>query len=212
MSELIFAISGGKAVLQADGRMPVGLRHLIGSGLLVAVGYIDPGNWATDIAGGSRFGYHLLMVVFVAAFLALGFQVWCRGWRWRPAGPGHADGAPSAAPARPRRLAGGQAAVLATALANTIGGAIALRLFGIPLMAGVAMTGAGTYAVALFARGNAQRHERIIGLLLAIVSVSFMYLLFQANPSWTAVTGQQADGALRAPEGFMIAWASWAPP
>lgn len=209
MSELIYAISGGKATLQDGGKMPAGLRRLIGSGLLVAVGYIDPGNWATDIAGGSRFGYHLLMVVFVAAFLALGFQVLVS----RLALATGEDLAALTVRHLPRPLAraawlAGEAAILATALAELIGGAIALRLlFDIPLMAGVAMTGAGTYAVLLFARDNAERHERIIGLLLAIVSVSFVYLLFQANPSWTAVAQDAARpaGALRSPEGFMIA-------
>ncbi|AOB31814.1 manganese transporter [Bordetella sp. H567] len=209
MSELIFAISGGKAALQADGRMPAGLRRLIGSGLLVAVGYIDPGNWATDIAGGSRFGYQLLMVVFLAAFLALGFQVLVS----RLALATGQDLAALTVRHLPRPLAraawlAGEAAILATALAELIGGAIALRLlFSIPLMVGVAMTGAGTYAVLLFARDNAQRHERIIGLLLAIVSVSFVYLLFQARPEWAAVAQDAARpaSALRAPEGFLIA-------
>ncbi|OZI61259.1 Nramp family divalent metal transporter [Bordetella genomosp. 11] len=209
MSELIYAISGGKAALQDGGKMPAGLRRLIGSGLLVAVGYIDPGNWATDIAGGSRFGYHLLMVVFLAAFLALGFQVLVS----RLALATGQDLATLTVRHLPRPLArtawlAGEAAILATALAELIGGAIALRLlFGIPLMAGVAMTGAGTYAVLLFARNNAERHERIIGLLLAIVSVSFVYLLFQANPAWTEVASgaAQPTRALRSPEGFMIA-------
>lgn len=209
MTELIYAISGGKAALQQGGKVPAGLRRLIGSGLLVAVGYIDPGNWATDIAGGSRFGYHLLMVVFVAAFLALGFQILVS----RLALATGQDLAALTVRYLPRPLAraawlAGEAAILATALAELIGGAIALRLlFGIPLMAGVAMTGAGTYAVLLFARNNAERHERIIGILLAIVSVSFVYLLFRANPDWTAVAqgAAQPGNALRAPEGFLIA-------
>ncbi|ANN67649.1 Nramp family divalent metal transporter [Bordetella bronchialis] len=209
MTELIFAMSGGKAALQEGGRMPAGLRRLVGSGLLVAVGYIDPGNWATDIAGGSRFGYHLLMVVFVAAFLALGFQVLVS----RLALATGQDLAALTVRHLPRPLAraawlAGEAAILATALAELIGGAIALRLlFGIPLMAGVAMTGAGTYAVLLFARDNAERHERVIGILLAIVSVSFVYLLFQAHPDWTAVAkgAAQPAGALRSADGFLIA-------
>jgi manganese transport protein len=209
MSELILAISGGKRVLQDGDKMPAGLRRLVGSGLLVAVGYIDPGNWATDIAGGSRFGYHLLMVVFAAAFLALGFQILVS----RLALATGQDLAALTVRHLPRPLAraawlAGEAAILATALAELIGGAIALRLlFGIPLMAGVAMTGAGTYAVLLFARNNTDRHERVVGMLLAIVSVSFVYLLFQANPDWAAVAhgATQPAGALRTPEGFMIA-------
>jgi manganese transport protein len=209
MSNLIFAISGGKAVLQDGGKIHASLRRLVGSGMLVAVGYIDPGNWATDIAGGSRFGYHLLMVVFVAAFLALGFQILVS----RLALATGQDLAALTVRYLPLPLArtawiAGEAAILATALAELIGGAIALRLlFGIPLMAGVAMTGAGTYAVLLFARDNADRHERVIGILLAIVSVSFVFLLFEANPSWSAVAhgAVRPVAALRAPEGFLIA-------
>jgi manganese transport protein len=209
VSNLIFAISGGKAALQEGGNIHAGLRRLVGSGLLVAVGYIDPGNWATDIAGGSSFGYHLLMVVFMAAFLALGFQILVS----RLALATGEDLAALTLRYLPRPLAraawlAGEAAILATALAELIGGAIALRLLlGVPLMAGVAMTGVGTYAVLLFARDNADRHERVIGMLLAIVSVSFVFLLFKANPDWTAVAqgAAQPVSALRAPEGFLIA-------
>jgi manganese transport protein len=209
VTNLIFAISGGKAVPQGNGRVRASLRRLVGSGLLVAVGYIDPGNWATDIAGGSSFGYHLLMVVFVAALLALGFQVLVS----RLALATGEDLAALTVRHLPRPLAraawlAGEAAILATALAELIGGAIALRLlFGVPLTAGVAMTGAGTYAVLLFARNNADRHERVIGILLAIVSVSFVFLLFKANPDWTAVAQGtlRPANALRDPAGFMIA-------
>ena len=75
MTGFIYAISGGNAALAQDARVSANLRRMVGSGILVAVGYIDPGNWATDIAGGSGFGYGLLMVVITSAFLALGFQV-----------------------------------------------------------------------------------------------------------------------------------------
>ena len=82
----------------------------------------------------------------------------------------------------------GEAAILATALAELVGGAIALRLlFGLPLLGGVAVTGVGTFAVLALTRGNADRHERVIAVLLAIVAASFVFLLFKANPAWTEV-------------------------
>ena len=82
----------------------------------------------------------------------------------------------------------GEAAILATALAELVGGAIALRLlFGLPLLVGVAVTGVGTFAVLALTRGNADRHERVIAVLLAIVAASFVFLLFKANPAWTEV-------------------------
>lgn len=209
MTGLIFAISGGKAMLAGDRNMSASLRRLVGSGLLVAVGYIDPGNWATDIAGGSSFGYRLMMVVFAAATLALGFQVLVS----RLALATGEDLATLTVRHLPRPLArtawlAGEAAILATALAELIGGAIALRLlFGLPLMAGIAMIGVGTFAVLLFARNNPSRHEWVIGVLLAIVSVSFVFLLFKANPDWTEVARgtMQPGPALRDPSGFLIA-------
>ena len=75
MTGLIVAMSGGKSALAQNAQLSASMRRMVGSGLLVAVGYIDPGNWATDIAGGSGFGYGLLSVVIASALLALGFQV-----------------------------------------------------------------------------------------------------------------------------------------
>ncbi|MFC4276825.1 Nramp family divalent metal transporter [Achromobacter aloeverae] len=209
MTKLILALSGNKALAAHDRQVSLGLRRLVGSGLLVAVGYIDPGNWATDIAGGSGFGYHLMMVVFVAAFLALGFQVLVS----RLALATGEDLATLTVRHLPRSLArvswlAGEAAILATALAELIGGAIALRLlFNLPLLAGVGVTAAGTFAVLAVARGNADRHERIIAVLLSIVSVSFIFLLFKVQPDWSAVAHGTVTPAraLRDPAGFLIA-------
>lgn len=102
----------------------------------------------------------------------------------------------------------GEAAILATALAELVGGAIALRLlFGLPPLGGVAVTGVGTFAVLALTRGNADRHERVIAVLLAIVAASFVFLLFKANPAWIEVAQGVArtGGALRDPQGFLIA-------
>ncbi|KOF53514.1 MULTISPECIES: Nramp family divalent metal transporter [unclassified Achromobacter] len=208
MTGLILAISGGRAA-RHNVQLSASLRRMVGSGMLVAVGYIDPGNWATDIAGGSGYGYGLLMVVFASAFLALGFQVLVS----RLALATGEDLATLTARHLSPRVAkaawlAGEAAILATALAELIGGAIALRLlFGLPLLAGVAVTGVGTFVVLALARGNADRHERVIAALLAVVAMSFVFLLFEANPSWTAMAGgvAQTGRALRDPEGFMIA-------
>lgn len=209
MTGFIYAISGGNAALAQDARISANLRRMVGSGILVAVGYIDPGNWATDIAGGSGFGYGLLMVVITSAFLALGFQVLVS----RLALATGQDLATLTARHLSPRLAktawlAGEAAILATALAELIGGAIALRLlFNLPLIAGVAVTGIGTFAVLALTRGNADRHERVIALLLSVVALSFVFLLFKANPAWTEVAhGVTETGkALRDPQGFLIA-------
>lgn len=209
MTGLIVAMSGGKSALAQNAQLSASLRRMVGSGLLVAVGYIDPGNWATDIAGGSGFGYGLLSVVIASALLALGFQVLVS----RLALATGQDLATLTARHLSPRMAkaawlAGEAAILATALAELVGGAIALRLlFGLPLLGGVAVTGVGTFAVLALTRGNADRHERVIAVLLAIVAASFVFLLFKANPAWTEVAQGVArtGGALRDPQGFLIA-------
>ena len=83
MTGLIVAMSGGKSALAQNAQLSASMRRMVGSGLLVAVGYIDPGNWATDIAGGSGFGYGLLSVVIASARCwPWASRCWCRGWRW----------------------------------------------------------------------------------------------------------------------------------
>ncbi|MFM9865898.1 Nramp family divalent metal transporter [Achromobacter xylosoxidans] len=209
MTRFIYAISGGNAAYGQDAQVTANLRRVVGSGILVAVGYIDPGNWATDIAGGSGFGYGLLLVVIASAILALGFQVLVS----RLALAAGKDLATLTARHLSPRTAkaawlAGEAAILATALAELIGGAIALRLlFNLPLLGGVAVTGVGTFAVLALTRGNADRHERVIAVLLSIVAASFVFLLFKANPAWTDVAhGMARTGqALRDPRGFLIA-------
>ena len=130
------------AALAQDAQVSANLRRMVGSGILVAVGYIDPGNWATDIAGGSGFGYGLLMVVITSAYLALGFQILVSRLALAT---GQDLATLTARHLSPRwskaAWLAGEAAILATALAELIGGAIALRLlFGLPLIAGVAVT------------------------------------------------------------------------
>jgi manganese transport protein len=209
MTSFILALSGSRAALAGRRGVSAALRRLVGSGLLIAVGYIDPGNWATDIAGGSRYGYHLMMVVFAAALLAVGFQVLVA----RLALVSGRDLAMLTVQYLPRPLArlswlAGEAAILATALAELIGGAIAVRLlFGIPLIAGVIITAVGTFAVFLYAKDRAARHEQVIGTLLAVVSMSFVFLVFKAHPDWMQVARQTAQPAraLADSHGLLIA-------
>ena len=136
MTGLIVAMSGGKSALAQNAQLSASMRRMVGSGLLVAVGYIDPGNWATDIAGGSGFGYGLLSVVIASALLALGFQVLvsrlalATGQDLATLTARHLSRMAKAA------WLAGEAAILATALAELVGGAIALRLlFGLPCWA-----------------------------------------------------------------------------
>lgn len=207
MPSLIFALAGSSA--SATRKISPNLARVVGPGLLVAVGYIDPGNWATDIAGGSGFGYALLSIVILSALIAMGFQVLVS----RTALATGENLATLTARHLPRGVSraswiAGEAAILATALAELIGGAIALRLlFGMSLISGVAVTAVGTLTVLVIARGRAERHEKIVAVLLAVVAASFVYLLFKANPEWTQVAAEAArpGSALSDSRGFMIA-------
>src|SRR5919202_1652271 len=117
------------------------LLAFLGPGYLVAVGYMDPGNWATSLAGGSAFGYTLLAVALVSSLMAILLQALC-------ARVGIATGRDLAQLCRerfPRSAAYplwllAEVAICATDLAELIGTAIALELlFGIPLLYGVAL-------------------------------------------------------------------------
>ena len=208
MTGLIVAMSGGKSALAQNAQLSASMRRMVGSGLLVAVGYIDPGNWATDIAGGSGFGYGLLSVVIASALLALGFQVLVSRLALatgqdlatltaRHLSP-HGQGRLAGRRGRHSRDRAGRAGRRRHRAAPAVRPA---------LLGGVAVTGVGTFAVLALTRGNADRHERVIAVLLAIVAASFVFLLFKANPAWIEVAQGVArtGGALRDPQGFLIA-------
>ena len=117
----------------------------LGPGYLVAVGYMDPGNWATSLAGGSKFGYALLFIALMSNIMAIVLQASVRPPR--RSRPGATSRRPAATPI-PRRSSWplwllAEIAICATDLAEVIGTAIGLNLlFGIPLEIGVLITGA----------------------------------------------------------------------
>ncbi|HEY9805492.1 MAG TPA: Nramp family divalent metal transporter, partial [Candidatus Obscuribacterales bacterium] len=146
-----------------------------GPGYLVSVGYMDPGNWATDIAGGSRFGYTLLSVILLSNLMAILLQSLCVRL-------GVATGKDLAQACRdyfsPRvsfvLWVLCEIAIAACDLAELLGSAIALQLlFGIPLIWGVCIT-AFDVLVLLFLQGKGFRYvEALIIMLVATVGVCF---------------------------------------
>lgn len=194
MSALITAIASRGEPGQSPG-LQAALRRLVGPGLLVAVGYIDPGNWATDIAGGTAYGYSLLTVVVVSSLLAMAIQTLVV----RVTIATGEDLATLTARILPRPLAllswaAGEAAILATALAELVGGAIALRLLaGLSLETGLLITAAGTLAVMLLSKGHAGLQEKLVNGLIAIVAVSFIALLVAARPDAGAMARDVAN-------------------
>ena len=121
----------------------------MGPGYLVAVGYMDPGNWATSLAGGSKFGYTLLVVALVSNIMAIVLQSLCA----RLAIASGRDLAQACRDAFPKPVAFvlwflAEVAIVATDIAEVIGTAIGLNLiFGIPLEIGVIITALDVFLI-----------------------------------------------------------------
>jgi len=162
-----------------------------GPGLMVAVGYMDPGNWATDLAGGARFGYTLLSVVLLSNLAAILLQHLAlklgivSGRDLAQACRDHYS--------RPVTLflwVICEIAIVACDLAEVIGSAIALNLlFGIPLIVGVVITSADVLVV-LFLQYRGFRYvESLVAGLIAVIGGCFGYEMIVSNPSFSAVLG-----------------------
>jgi len=127
------------------------LLSFMGPGYIVAVGYMDPGNWATSLAGGSQFGYALLFVALLSNAMAIVLQSLCA----RLAVGSGRDLAQACRDAFPRPVAWilwslAELAIVATDLAEVIGTAIGLQLlFGIPLAFGVVITALDVFLILL---------------------------------------------------------------
>jgi manganese transport protein len=157
-----------------------------GPGYLVAVGYMDPGNWATDLGGGSKFGYTLLSVVLLSSLIAMFLQS-------LSAKLGIATGRDLAQACREhysRRTSIFlwiicEVAIAACDLAEVLGSAIALQLlFHLPLLIGVILTGADVLIVlALQGRGFRWIEALVITLIVTIAGC-FAYEIFFAQPLW----------------------------
>jgi manganese transport protein len=170
------------------------LLAFAGPGYLVAVGYMDPGNWATDIAGGARFGYTLLSVIMISNLMAILLQA-------LSARLGIASGRDLAQACRDsysRRTTVAlwilcEIAIAACDLAEVVGAAIALNLlFGVPLVWGVCLTALDVLVV-LYLQHHGFRYVEalVVGLILAIAG-SFAIELWLARPA----LGGVADGFL----------------
>ena len=125
------------------------LLTFLGPGYLVAVGYMDPGNWATSLAGGSKFGYALLVVALLSNLMAIMLQSLCARLAigaGRDLAQACRDAFPRWSPGRSGLLA--EIAIIATDLAEVIGTAIGLNLlFGIPLEIGVLITALDVFLI-----------------------------------------------------------------
>ncbi|MDO7654970.1 MAG: Nramp family divalent metal transporter, partial [Paracoccaceae bacterium] len=161
----------------------------MGPGYLVAVGYMDPGNWATSLAGGAQFGYVLLSVALLSNVMAILLQSLCA----RLAIASRRDLAQACRDAFPTWLAYplwllAELAIIATDLAEVIGTAIGLNLlFGIPLEIGVFITAADVFLILWLQSKGFRWIEALIIALLAVIAACFAVLIALADPVWGEV-------------------------
>ena len=176
-------------------RMPKGasfwrkLLAFLGPGYLVAVGYMDPGNWATSLAGGSKFGYALLTVALLSNAMAIVLQSLCTRLG---VGAGR-DLAQACRDSFPRWVSfplwvSAEVAITATDLAEVIGTAIGLNLlFRIPLEIGVIITAADVFLILALQAFGFRYIEAFVVAMLGVIAACFAVQIAMADPDWGAV-------------------------
>src|SRR5271167_3884374 len=165
------------------------LLAFLGPGYLVAVGYMDPGNWATSLAGGSRFGYALLSVALLSNAMAIVLQSLCTRLG---VGAGR-DLAQACRDSYPRWVSlplwlSAEIAITATDLAEVIGTAIGLNLlFHIPLEIGVIITAADVFLILALQAFGFRWIEAFVVAMLGVIAACFAVQIAMADPDWGAV-------------------------
>ena len=161
----------------------------VGPGYLVSVGYMDPGNWATSIAGGAQFGYTLLFVALLSNIMAIILQSLCA----RLAIGSGRDLAQACRDAFPKPVAFilwalAEIAIIATDIAEVVGTAIGLNLlFGIPLEIGVIITALDVFIILWLQKLGFRWVEAFIIGLLGVIFACFFVQIAMADPEWGGV-------------------------
>lgn len=175
----------GTVVVPQTGNFWKNLVAFSGPGALVAVGYMDPGNWITSIGGGAKYGYLLLSVILISSLIAMLLQ-------YMSAKLGivtHMDLAQATRKYTGKKLGivlwiVTELAIMATDIAEVIGGAIALNLlFGIPLLIGVILTIFDVLLLLVLTRLGFRKIEAIVMTLILVILVVFLYEVMIAQPS-----------------------------
>ncbi len=178
-----------------------------GPGFLVSVGYMDPGNWATDLAGGSKFGYQLIWVILLSNLMAILLQTLC-------ARMGLVIGKDLAQCcrdfyAKPVSIALWvlcEIAIIACDVAEVIGSAVALNmLFGLPLVIGVLITGFDVMILLGLMKFGFRKIEAIVFTLVSVIFISFVVNLLLAKPDWSAAALGLVKPTLPNTEALLIA-------
>ncbi|HEX6431054.1 MAG TPA: Nramp family divalent metal transporter, partial [Niastella sp.] len=173
----------------------IGWRRILaffGPAYLVSVGYMDPGNWATDLAGGSQFGYTLIWVLLMSNLMALLLQTLSARLgivRGRDLAQANRETYPRSVNFILYLLA--EVAIAATDLAEVLGMAIGINLLtGLPLIWGVSITVLDTFLLLFLQRLGIRKMEAFIIGLVAIVGISFLIEILIAKP----IFGEIATG------------------
>jgi manganese transport protein len=183
-SPVIAQVIPGEAKQKAKG-----LLKYLGPAFVVSVAYMDPGNFATNISGGSQFAYDLLWVILWSNIMAIFVQI-------LSAKLGIATGVnlPEHCGQMFSRATNwglwsiATVAAMATDLAEFLGGVLGFNLlFDVPLMWAAALTGVITYVICHLQKYGQQLVERIITGMVAVISISYVWEMFISNPDWGAV-------------------------
>ena len=169
-----------------------------GPAFVASIAYVDPGNFATNIEAGARYGYSLLWVVLLANLMAMLFQALsarlgiATGHNLAELSRRH-----FATPVIYAMWAVSEMATMATDLAEFLGGAIGLSLlFHMPLLAGMAVTAVVTYLILLLDRRGYRPIELVITGLVAVISLSYVAELALTRPDWALALGGMLHPAL----------------
>ncbi len=200
-------IEAGREVLAGRRRGMRAILPFAGPAVIASIAYMDPGNFATNIQGGAQFGYLLLWVVVLANLVAMLFQA-------LSAKLGIVTGQSLAQLCRthfPRPLVYGmwvasEVAAMATDLAESLGAAIGLSLlFGLPLLPGLLITFAITYAMLLLQGRGFRPIEMLIAAFIGVIAVCYLVELFISPPSWGAFLFHAVVPGLSGPDSVVLA-------
>src|SRR5271163_1065040 len=200
-------VSAGRQVLAGQRNGVRGYLAFVGPAVIVSIAYMDPGNFATNIQAGAKYGYGLLWVVLLANLIAMLFQAlsaklgivtgrnlaeMCRDWFPRPVVWA--------------MWVISEIAAMATDLAEFLGGAIGLSLlFGLPLLAGMVVTGIIVYVILMFERFGFRPIELIIGNLVAVIALCYLIEMFIAPVNWSSAALHTVMPQLADAEALLLA-------
>ena len=189
LSEKSGTRAAARAVLDGRKKGLLALLPFLGPAFIACVAYIDPGNFATNISGGSAFGYKLLWVIALANLMAMLLQT-------LSAKLGLATGKNLAELCREEfrkplvyaMWIVSEIAAMATDLAEFLGASIAINLlFGIPLLFATMVTGVATYLILLLERRGFRPLEVVITVLVGVIAVCYIIETFFSRPNWGQV-------------------------